>query len=126
MARPRKDISDDQILEIERMAGFGLSEAQIAHCLGMHPDTLRSNKRMSDRVFQAIQKGKALAEQKIGGRLFDKALDGDLGAIVWWEKTRADRRETIKQEVKSEVTVVNATEVRERIASRLARIAASN
>ena len=127
MARPRKDISDDQILEIERMAGFGLSEAQIAHCLGMHPDTLRANKRMSDRVFQAIQKGKAEAERKIGGRLFDKALDGDLGAIVWWEKTRADRRETVKQEVKAEVTTRhNDQDLRDELAQRLARLAASN
>lgn len=126
MARPRKDISDDQLLEIERMAGYGLSEAQIAHCLGMAPNTFARNKRMHERVLEAIQKGKANAEKAVGGRLFDKALQGDLGAIVWWEKTRADRRETIKQEVKSEVTVVNPVEVRERIASRLARLAASN
>lgn len=125
MARPRKDISDDQILEIERMAGYGLSEAQIAHCLDLSPMTFRRNKRTHEAVLSAIQKGKALAEQKIGGRLFDKALDGDLGAIVWWEKTRADRRETIKQEVKSEVTV-NPQDLRAELAERLARLAASN
>ncbi|HEX6972333.1 MAG TPA: hypothetical protein VF234_08950, partial [Limnochordia bacterium] len=39
------------------------------------------------------------AENEIGRTLFDKAKAGDLGAIVWWEKTRADRRETVKQEV---------------------------
>jgi hypothetical protein len=67
--------------------------------MGMHPDTFRARKREHDRVLRAIENGKAKAENEIGRTLFDKAKAGDLGAIVWWEKTRADRRETVKQEI---------------------------
>jgi hypothetical protein len=99
MGRPRKTLNTEQIAEIERLSGLGLNEAKIAYVMGMHPDTFRARKREHDRVLRAIENGKAKAENEIGRTLFDKARAGDLGAIVWWEKTRADRRETVKQEI---------------------------
>ena len=99
MGRPKKTLSDADAEQIETMAGYGLSEAQIAHCLGMSPMTFRRNKRVVEAVSGAIERGKAKAQRTIGKRLFEKAEAGDLGSIVWWEKTRADRRETVKQEI---------------------------
>ena len=101
MGRPRKQLSDEQIVEIERLAGLGLNEAKIAYVMGMHPDTFRKRKGEHEIVLRAIEDGKAKAENQIATALFNKAATGDLGAIVWWEKTRADRRETVKQEVSS-------------------------
>ena len=125
MGRPRKNLNAEQIGEIERLAGLGLNEAKIAYVMGMHPDTFRERKREHQRVLRAIENGKAQAENLVGGKLFTKAVAGDLGAIVWWEKTRADRRETVKQEIQQTVTV-NVVELRERIESRIARLALTN
>lgn len=126
MGRPRKIITDEHLRQIEALAGYGLTEAAIATVLDMDPATFRRKKADEARVMRALEKGKRVAESVIGQALYVKAKSGDLGAIVWWEKTRADRRETVKQEVIAEVRQVNVVELRERIAERLARLAASN
>lgn len=90
MARPAIKLSDDHLRQIETLAGYGLTEAAIAHVVGISERTwLR--KKQSPEVLAALQKGKALAESQIGRALYVKAVGGDLGAIVWWEKTRAGR-----------------------------------
>jgi hypothetical protein len=99
MGQPKKTLSATQIAEVERLAGLGLNERKIAYVMGMAPNTFTRTKREQVRVSEAIEKGRAAAEDKVASKLFDKALTGDLGAIVWWEKTRADRRETVKQEI---------------------------
>jgi hypothetical protein len=75
---------------MEMLAGLGLTEASIARIIGMAPRTLR-DKKQEDAVAAALEKGKAKAEQQVAKALFTKAKGGDLGAIVWWEKTRAGR-----------------------------------
>jgi hypothetical protein len=99
MARPRKQITDEHLRQIETLAGYGLTEAAIAAVVGISPRLLRQRKTDSDAVSAALENGKAKAQAVIGQCLFEKARAGDLGAIVWWEKTRAGRRETVKQEI---------------------------
>ncbi len=102
MPRPRKDITDAQLKEIETLAGYGLTNAQIANVLGMAPRTFR-DKKQETRVSAALLKGKAVAERQIGEALFTLAKGGNLGAIIWWEKTRAGRKEPQVQ-VSSQIT----------------------
>ena len=40
-----------------------------------------------------LAKGKAVAEARVAEALFVKAVAGDIGAIRWWEMTRANRSE---------------------------------
>ena len=96
--RPKKTISPSQLPEIERMAGLGLSEQKIAVILGLSVPTFIARKQDDPRIGLAIEKGRADAEEKIGQTLYDKALGGDLGSIVWWEKTRAGRFERRREE----------------------------
>jgi hypothetical protein len=87
-------LTEDHLRQIEVVAGYGLTEAAIAHVLGLDPRTFRRRKRDEAAVLSALEKGKAKAEHQVGQALFTKATSGDLGAIVWWEKTRAGRRDT--------------------------------
>lgn len=91
MARPRIAITPDHLRQIEQLAGYGLTEAAIAHVIGVDPRTFRRRKDDEDAVVSALEKGKSKAEGIIGQALFNKAKNGDLGAIVWWEKTRGGR-----------------------------------
>lgn len=88
--RPPKEITDDHLRQIEALAGYGLTEAAIAHVIGLSPATFRRKKNEA-RVMSALQKGKALAEATVSKALFERAKEGDLTAIIWWEKTRAGR-----------------------------------
>ena len=58
----------------------------------MGASTFREKKQQA-RVSSALEKGKAVAERQIGEALFTLAKGGNLGAIIWWEKTRAGRKE---------------------------------
>ena len=98
MARPKKTLTDDHIGQIEALSGYGLTEAAIAHIMAMHPNTFRARKEDDERVSVALEKGKAIAEGQVGKALYVKAIGGDLGAICWWEKTRAGRKEVSRQE----------------------------
>lgn len=93
VARPRKELTDDDIRRIKIYAGYGLSLNQIAAILGMSPTTLRI-KRNEKRVSDALLAGQATAEGIIGEALFKRAKVGDVPAIRWWEMTRAKRRAT--------------------------------
>lgn len=93
--RPPLEIDLDQV---EHLAGLGLSEAAICASLGISADTLQRRKRDYAAFADALKRGKAFAHQQVAAVLFDKALEGDVGAIVWWEKTRAGLSDRVTQE----------------------------
>lgn len=90
--RPRIDVMA-LLPEFERLGGIGLNEWQACAVVGISPDTLSRRKKERDEVLRALKTGLANAGSRVGQTLFQKALDGDLGAIVWWEKTRLGYRE---------------------------------
>lgn len=95
MARPKIEIDIDKV---EELAGRGLSQAEICLCLGISESTLYDRKRESAVFTDAIKRGKASATREISNVLYDMALAKDLGALIWWEKTRrglSDKTTTI-------------------------------
>ena len=100
MPRPKIEIDTSQI---EIYAAQGLSQAEICLCLGISEDTLSRRKADTAAIADAIKKGKAKAASEIANQLYQMAKGKDLGAIIWWEKTRrglSDKTTTIvEQEV---------------------------
>jgi len=97
--RPPKVISEDMLRQIEALAGYGLNLEKICHVIDISYDTLKRRVADTDRVLQSIKRGRALAEGTVGKTLFEKAKEGDTGSIIWWEKTRADKREYNKLDI---------------------------
>lgn len=93
MARPRVDLSEKEIAQIEALAGYGLPENAIAHALGISVSTLARRKEDTKRVAVAVARGKAKAQGLIGEALFRRAKAGDVPAIKWWEQTRLGYRD---------------------------------
>ena len=85
MARPRIEID---ISRVEELAAQGLSQAEICLVLGISEGTLYSRKRENEVFGEAIKRGKAKAASEIANTLYMMAKRGDLGAIIWYEKTR--------------------------------------
>jgi len=46
--------------------------------------------------------GKAQANRNIGGKMYQKAMEGDTTALIWWTKTQMGWKETQIQEHKQE------------------------
>lgn len=76
------------ITEIERLAGLGLSQAEICLAVGISEDTLTRRKQDTADVAEAIKRGKARTKRTVANALMSRITDGDLGAIIWYEKTR--------------------------------------
>jgi len=76
------------IQEVEALAGLGFSEEEIAISLGISQDTIDRRKKENADIADAIKRGKAKAKRKVTSKLMEKIEAGDLGAIIWYEKTR--------------------------------------
>jgi len=86
----RKVIEID-LEKVKHLAGDGLNEFQICDVLGICWRTLYRRKRANVSFVNAIQEGRSKAAGVIANRLYEKAKTGDLGAIIWYEKTRQGR-----------------------------------
>ena len=85
-------ISDEQRQMIKHLSAAGTKQDVIARILGISVDTLA-------RRFKAeMDLGREEADAVIAAKLFEKAASGDLGSIVWYEKTRTRWRETTRHE----------------------------
>lgn len=97
--RPPFEVTPAMLVQMETMAGLGLTVDQIADVLGTSERTLFRRKAQQDAVLAAWKRGRAKAQLAVGEALFKKAKTGDVPAIRWWEMTRAGRAE------KTEVSV---------------------
>ena len=76
------------IQEVERLAGLGLDHEEIALNLGISLATFKRRKA-DDELFElAVKRGKARTKRTVTSKLMEKIEAGDLGAIIWYEKTR--------------------------------------
>lgn len=98
-------VTPAMLRQAEELAGYGLTNAQIASVLGMAERTMRQKKADSEELDAALTRGRAKAAGVIGKALFLKAKEGDVAAIRWWEMTRQGRSE--KQQTTAEVKVTN-------------------
>lgn len=90
----RKVTFDDKKLEeIEAMAGLGLSLEKIAAIIGIAASTFYEYRKEDPAIDEAVQRGKAKASAQVGQSLFNRAKNGDVAAIRWWEMTRDNRSE---------------------------------
>jgi len=85
MARPRIELD---ISRIEELAAQGLTQTEICLVIGISESTLLRRKLEMEVLTAAIKSGKAKAASEISNTLYQMARGGDLGAIVWYEKTR--------------------------------------
>jgi hypothetical protein len=81
-------------------ARVGTTQETIAAVLGIDVKTLRKHYR-EELDFAAHN-----AIEQIGGALYNKALSGDTGAMIFWLKTRAGWKETSKIEGDLSIKVV--------------------
>jgi transcriptional regulator with XRE-family HTH domain len=109
---PRTKIAID-ISQVEKLAAQGLSQSEICLCLGISEDTLTRRKQDSADIAAAINRGKARAASEVANVLYLKATkDKDLGAIIWWEKTRRGLSDKVQQNVTVDVTKLSDDELR--------------
>jgi hypothetical protein len=81
------EITDAMRADVRRFAEIGTSYAIIARIMGMSATTLKRRCRAE------LDAGVEVANARIALTLFETAMGGNTTAMLWWEKTRAGRRE---------------------------------
>ncbi len=104
--RPSK-IGPKEYEDIERLAGLGLTLPMIAARIGISERQFDERRTLDPEVSSAIKRGRAKAQDAVANSLFNKAINGDVNAIRWWEMTRTGRSE--KTENTHEVVVTPLT-----------------
>lgn len=95
--RPRKEITDEQIAQVEKLASV-LNTAQLADFLGMCENTFLQRRKEDPRIDEAYKKGKADAMAKVGASLLKQALAGNTTAQIFYLKTQAGWRDKVEVE----------------------------
>lgn len=89
--RPPFEPTEAQRENVANMVACGITQEQIALFLDIDTKTLGKHFR------REIDTAATVANAKVGKSLFVKATSGDVGAMVWWTKTRMGWKE--KQEI---------------------------
>jgi hypothetical protein len=87
MARKAFVVTEATREKVRYLAGVGVPQDDIAKIVGCAPKTLR--KRLRDE----LDRGVAEANATVSGYLFAAAKAGNIAAIIFWLKTRANWRE---------------------------------
>ena len=82
--------------ELQRLAGLGLTQKEMAGALGMSEQTFYNRLKETPELIEFIERGKAEANAKVANALFNAAVKGNFQAIRWWEITRRGIRETVE------------------------------
>jgi len=67
---------------------MGVTVSQIAVCLGMSESTLYGKQGEYKEFLEAIKKGRAEGLNQVSNALFEKAIDGNITAMIYYLKVR--------------------------------------
>lgn len=95
--RPSK-LEKINMAEVERLAGLGLTDEEMATMLGIAVSTLNNYKKNRE-FMEALKRGKTKVDAVVVNRLLQKALDGDTTAMIFWLKNRQRERWRDRSEV---------------------------
>ncbi len=78
---------------VEELAARGVAEATIAKALRMGKDGFRGVRRRQPEVQEALDRGRAIEHDRLVGKLFDTAMEGNVVAGIFLLKARHGYRE---------------------------------
>ena len=88
MGRPSLVITPEMIVEAEKQAARGLTQVQIALCLGISETTLHKNKAKNTEFAAAIKSGQAKGVLEITNNLYAQSKAGNVAATIFYLKNR--------------------------------------
>lgn len=91
--KPSLEITNELLIEIEELAGKGLTQKQISAYYGITPVTWHKMKKKHSEIRISYKKGKSKTIAFVTGKLMDKIRKGNSACIMFYLKTQAGWRE---------------------------------
>ena len=92
--RPRQTDYRAEYAELARnYCLLGATDADLATFFDVSERTIYRWKKNQPEFAAAIVEGSRHANAKVTGRLYDRCLDGEVTAIIWWTKNRMGWRD---------------------------------
>jgi len=88
VGRPAIEITDEIVEQVKELSSRGLTNKQIALCLGWHLSTLQAKKAEYKEFSDAIDAGKALGILEITNALYESAIKGNHSSQQFYLKNR--------------------------------------
>jgi hypothetical protein len=95
MAKPKPQLTPEQIKRVETYAGIGLSVEKMAAIFGISKRTLERIVKAQPEVNDALLKGRAIASSTVLKTAYDMATSGKNPVMtIFWLKVREHWKET--------------------------------
>lgn len=109
MAKSKADrwLTPEGLTLLEGWARDGLIDEQIAHNMGVSVATLNNYKIKYLEILESLKKGKMVVDFEVENALLQKALSGDVTAMIFWLKNRKPDKWRDKPEPDTNDDVVN-------------------
>jgi DNA-binding XRE family transcriptional regulator len=91
--RPAWIPSEEELEKVVKLASQGMTQAQIADCLGIAYQTISGKKKEFPELDEAIKKGKALGISYVTNKLMAKVGAMDTTSILFYLKCQAGWKE---------------------------------
>ncbi len=126
VGRPKFVVTKDMCERAEAYASQGLTSEQIALALGIGESTLYDKQNEFKEFAEAIKRGKGRGIQRVTNKLYEKALEGDNTAMIFYLKNRAGWQDKIEKEtIVEQRQVIDLTRISDNELSKLKSILTS-
>ena len=126
IGRPKFVVTKDMCERAEAYASQGLTSEQIALALGIGQSTLYDKQNEFKEFAEAIKRGKGRGIQRVTNKLYEKALEGDNTAMIFYLKNRAGWQDKIEKEtIIEQKQVIDLTRISNNELSKLKSILTS-
>ena len=98
----QKWLEPEGLIRLEGWARDGLTDEQIAYNIGISTGTLYDWKARFLEISEALKKGKEVVDYEVENALLQKALGGDVTAMIFWLKNRRPNKWRDKPEMKGD------------------------
>ena len=105
MSRVKKMLPKGAFAKITDLASRGFSERDIARSLGVSAGTWTRIKDENPEAQDALDEGRSVEHLALYGKLYEKAMAGDIVALLFLLKCRHGYRETL------DITQTNAVQI---------------
>jgi hypothetical protein len=89
MARPKFSPTEAQRRQVKSLSAYGIKHDEIALVIGIAPKTLRKH------FHQELERGRIEANAQISRSLYQKAVAGNVTALIFLSKVRLGWREQV-------------------------------